>query len=123
MRHTFTRFAQITTGSVFLFAFHLNIASAGDHWRREPTVNHTWSGRYTREASHGLIHYPTTTYWMSGSTPGEVDRWDPTDMPTYSSYDIAPSPWAYRSIAPYRHQYYSAEGTGYCFSGCCDCRN
>src|SRR5262245_33912381 len=118
-------FARITTGSVILFAFHLNIASAGDHWRREPTTSHvSWkAGRYTREANHGYIHYPNASYWTSEATPGEVDRWDATDTPSFFSYDVAPSPWAYRSIAPYRHQYYSSEGTGYYMGDCCDCRN
>ena len=122
LRPTFTR---ITSGSVILFAFHLSIASAGDHWRREPTTSQlsSRSCRYTREANHGLIHYPNVTYWTSGATPGDVDRWDANDSPASSSYDVAPSPWAYRSIAPYRHQYYSSEGTGYFIGDCCDCRN
>jgi hypothetical protein len=116
---------RLTTSGVWLFAFNLSAASAGDHLRREPTMSH-WSqssGRYTREANHGLIHYPTTTYWASGSHLDSVDRWDATDTPSYSSYDVAPSPWAYWSIAPYKHQYHSFNGTGYFSSDCCDCRN
>jgi hypothetical protein len=117
--------ASLATSGVFLFAFNLSIASAGDPGRRELTMSHwpSHSGRYTRETNHGLIHYPCATYWASGDLDNSVDRWDASDTPSYSGYDITPSPWAYRSIAPYRHQYHSFDGTGFCASECYDCRN
>jgi hypothetical protein len=121
----YPRLARLAASGVFLFAFNLSIAAAGDHTRREPTFSH-WASkwrRYTRETSHGLIQYPCTTYWASGDATNSIDRWDVTDRPTYSSYDITPSPWAYRTIAPYRHQYHSFDGTGFCASECYDCRN
>src|SRR5262245_3162202 len=120
-----TNLLRLMAPGVVLFAFNLSVASAGDHFRTEPTLSH-WSrghSRYTREVNHGLIHYPTATYWTSGNPIESVDRWDATDAPTYFSYDVTPSPWAYRSIAPYKHQYHSFNGTGFISSGGCDCRN
>jgi hypothetical protein len=116
---------RLTASGVVLFAFNSSLASAGDHFRREPAISH-WShhtGRYTREVDHGLIHYPTATYWASGIPVEPVDRWDATGTPQAFSYDITPSPWAYRFIAPYKHQYHSFDGTGYFSSECYDCRN
>jgi hypothetical protein len=116
--------ARVAASSVFLFAFNLNVAMAGDQFRREPTMSHLSckSCRYTRETNHGLIHYPCATYWTSGDA---IDHWGNIDSPAsgYSSHDITPSPWAYRTIAPYAHQYRSFNGTGFGASGCYDCRN
>jgi hypothetical protein len=118
-------FAHFAASAVILFAFNLSVASAGDHLRREPTTSrwHSKWGRYTRETNHGLVRYPCATYWVSGDFANSVDRWDASDKPSYSSYDITPSPWAYHTIAPYRHQYHSFDGTGFCVSDCYDCRN
>jgi hypothetical protein len=120
-----TMFSRLAASGVLLFAFNLSVAAAADHWRREPTVSHWYhkSGRYTRESNHGLIHYPTATYWASGSYSNSVNRWGYNDMSGYSSYDVAPSPWAYQSIAPYKHQYHPTNGTGYFATDSCDCRN
>src|SRR5262245_14199286 len=119
------RLLHFAASSVFLFAFNLSVAPAAEHLRREPTWSHwSWkSGRYTREINHGYIHYPGVTYWASGDLVNSVDRWDATDIPAYGDADITPSPWAYHSIAPYRHQYHSFNGTGYCYGECSDCRN
>jgi hypothetical protein len=117
--------ARLATSSVILFAFKLNVASAGDHMRREPSTSH-WASKhspYSRETTHGLIQYPCVTYWANGEYTNSLDRWNGDGNPGYSSYDITPSPWAYRTVAPYRHQYHSFNGTGYCVSECGDCRN
>ena len=113
---------RLAASSVFLFAFNLSLATAGDHFRREPTFSHgsCHSSRYTREANHGTIYYPCATYWASGDA---VNHWDASGSPSSYSYDIAPSPWAYRTITPYIHQYHLFEGTGFCVSECYDCRN
>jgi hypothetical protein len=118
-------FGCLAKSGVILFAFNLSLVSAGEHLRREPSLTHWFRkpARYTRETNHGLLHYPTASYWAAGSATNSVDRWDATDIPSQFSYDVAPSPWAYRSIAPYKHHYHPANGTGYWLNDGCDCRN
>ncbi len=116
--------ARLAAATVSLATVLCASTLAGDHLHREPTFSkgHCRGCRYTRETNHGLIHYPCATYWASGDAANSVDRWDTTDRPTYSSYEITPSPWAFSSIAPYTHQFHSSSiGTGW--GDCGDCRN
>jgi hypothetical protein len=75
---------------------------------------------YSREANHGLMHYPHATYWGSGD--GQ-ERWGAADHPGYSPTKVAPSPWAYHSITPYARHYHFFYGSSYGWGGCFDCRN
>jgi hypothetical protein len=107
--------------SVFVLVSLLpNAVAAGDQLHREPRPFRGKCAscpRY-RETNHGHLHYGCTSYWASGDI---VSIGDATGAPSAFMQGIAPSPWAYRSIAPYSFHYQSREGLGWCESY--DCRN
>ena len=115
--------ARLAAATISLVSIFPTSAGASDHFRREPNLSRGQcdSCRYSRETNHSLIHYPSVTYWTSGDA---LDRWDNDScQPGYSTGLIAPSPWAYRSIAPYAHHYRFSYGESYGWGNCVDCRN
>lgn len=113
---------RLTAFVVVLVSLTPSFAVADDCLCREPhhSSGHRGHHTYAREADHGLIHYPHVTYWGSGDR--EV-RWGALDCPSYSTDKIAPSPWAYSTIAPYARHYHFSYGSSYGWGDCLDCRN
>jgi hypothetical protein len=77
---------------------------------------------YTRETNHGLLHYPSGTYWHSWRAPTvwTNEYANPAEPGAWA----APSPWAYHSIAPYPHHYHFFYGESYGWDDeCFSCRN
>jgi hypothetical protein len=110
--------ARLTCRVVVLLSATTSLAKGEDcSWR---CSGHRWHRSYSREANHGLIHFPGATYWGSGDTR---NRWDAGQTAGYPTKPIAPSPWAYRSIAPYSAHYHFHYGDSYGWDGCFDCRN
>ena len=115
--------ARLAASAALLLPLTARVATADDCPCREPSVmhKHCSSCGHTREGNHGLTHYPEASYWASGDAhvrSGALDR--PGCCDSGSRY-VAPSPWAYRSIAPYSHHYHSFCGDSY--GECFDCRN
>ena len=116
------------TTSVLILSTHPTHSTHCPSWPyREPTLaqKHGASQVYSREADHTLLYYPNVTYWTSDDA---MTRWD-NDLTTgcachgYPSRDIAPSPWAYHSIAPYSRHYNKSHGDSYGWDADFDCRN
>jgi len=120
MQRAHRTFARLVATIFVLLSVSPPRAMAGDHSRQEPRPfrGKCASCPYSRETNHGYLHYGCTTYWASGDI---VNTGDATGSPSAYTQAIPPSPWAYRSIAPYSVHYHSRNGTGWCESF--DCRN
>jgi hypothetical protein len=121
MSNQFSATLRSIGSAVVLLGLLPNSVAAGG-LRREPKLSHVFCDhcRYTRESNHGLLHYPNATYWTSGDA---IDHWGASGRASFGSYDVAPSPWAYRSITPYPHHYRASYGDSYGWNDCYDCRN
>ncbi len=111
--------ARLAASIFVLLSFNPNAATAGD-LRQEPRPfrGKCASCPYYPETNHGHLHYGCTTYWASGAI---VNTGDAGGSPSAFTQGIAPSPWSYRSIAPYSFHYHSRDGMGWCETY--DCRN
>ena len=119
MFHSMRSIARLAASAVLLACVFPMWAAASDCTCGECGPCHGGSV-YSRAANHGLIHYPHATYWGSGDTH---NPWGALDAPACFSRGIAPSPWAYSTIAPYSHQYHFFYGESYGRGDCFDCRN
>jgi hypothetical protein len=122
MNCLFPTLARLSVPAVLLITLMPHTAAASERNCHESRVLHRLfhGPALQRAADHGLVHYPNATYWRSGDTnePSGEDA-----VPASPGTRIAPSPWAYHSIAPLGSQYHHFYGSSYGQGETPDCRN